>query len=284
MISAKTTLCAVIGDPVKHSLSPQIHNAAFREANLDLAYVAFHVKKGDLERAIGGVRSLGLRGLSVTIPHKVDILPYLDAIDQVAANIGSVNTVVNRNGHLTGYSTDGPGALRALEAGGCEVAGKNTLLLGSGGAARAIAFSLASVDPLPEVTILGIELEELAELEKDLSERTSLSTKVQPWSEENLVRACSSCNLIINATPIGMTPEINKSPVPRELLNENHAVFDIVYNPFETELLKDTKHAGARAIPGIGMFVQQAAIQFELWTGKTAPLPLMTETVTNALG
>ncbi len=283
MISAKTSVCAVIGDPVEHSLSPQIHNAAFRAGDLDFTYVAFHVRKGDIESAIRGMRALGIRGLSVTIPHKVDVVPHLDDVDEIARNIGSINTVVNNDGHLSGCSTDGPGALRALQAGACDLAGQTVLLLGSGGAARAIAFSLATISPPPQLTILGVEPDELSSLEQDLSDRTPLSVVALPYSVQALGEASENSGLIINATPVGMTPNVDSSPFPGELIRAEHTVFDIVYTPFETKLLKDAKAAGARAIPGIGMFVQQAAIQFELWTGHPAPLDVMTGTVTEAL-
>lgn len=283
MISAKTRLCAVIGDPVEHSLSPQIHNAAFRETGLDFSYVAFHVSKGDTESAVRGMRAFGIRGLSVTIPHKVDIVPYLDSVDEIARNVGSINTVVNDEGHLTGFSTDGPGALRALRAGGFDPKGGRVLLLGSGGAARAIAFSLATISPSPELTILGVEVDELSDLEADLRERTPLSVVSIPYAEQTLRDASANSGLIINATPVGMTPNVNDSPLAAELITADHTVFDIVYTPFETKLLRDAKVVGARAIPGIGMFVQQAAIQFELWTGQPAPLSVMTKTVTEAL-
>ena len=283
MISAETRVCAVIGDPVDHSLSPQIHNAAFQASGLDFTYVAFHVRKGDIESAIRGMRALGIRGLSVTIPHKVDIVPHLDDIDEIARNVGSINTVVNNDGHLRGCSTDGPGALRALEAGSCDFVGQNVLLLGSGGAARAIAFSLATISPPPQLTILGVEPDELSSLEQDLRDRTSLSVMALPYSGQTVSAASEKSGLIINATPVGMTPNVDNSPFPEELIRSEHTVFDIVYTPFETKLLRDAKAAGARAIPGIGMFVHQAAIQFELWTGQTAPLDVMAGTVTEAL-
>jgi len=276
-------VCAVIGDPVEHSLSPQIHNAAFQASGLDFNYVAFHVRKGDIEPAIRGMRALGIRGLSVTIPHKVDIGPHLDEVDEIARNVGSINTVVNNDGHLSGCSTDGPGALRALEAGSCNLGGQTVLLLGSGGAARAIAFSLATISPSPQLTILGVEPDELSRLTQDLMDRTSLSVKALPYSGQAVREASEESRLIINATPVGMTPNVDHSPFPEELIRAEHTVFDIVYTPFETKLLRDAKVAGARAIPGIGMFVQQAAIQFELWTGQAAPLDVMTGTVTEAL-
>jgi shikimate dehydrogenase len=157
------------------------------------------------------------------------------------------------------------------------------LLLGSGGAARAIAFSLATISPAPELTILGVEVDELSGLRTDLLERTPLTVVSLPYAEQELRDASANSGLIINATPLGMTPNVDVSPLAEELITVDHTVFDIVYTPFETKLLRGAKAAGAQAIPGIGMFVQQAAIQFELWTGRPAPLSVMTRTVTEAL-
>ncbi|UCF39446.1 MAG: shikimate dehydrogenase [Acidobacteriota bacterium] len=283
-INAASRICAVIGDPVEHSLSPQIHNAAFRSAGINYAYVAFHVKRGDLKRAMEGVKSLGIRGMSVTIPHKIDIIPYLDQTDEVSGNVGSVNTVVNEQGRLLGYSTDGHGALRALEAEGVEVGGRRVVLLGSGGAARAIAFALATVKPLPHLTILGIEDEEREQLCRDLRSKTALDISSSYLADGSLEEALGKAEILCHATPVGMSPKSDQTVVPSHLLHSGLAVFDAVYTPFETRLLKEAKAAGAVIVPGLGMFVHQAAIQFELWTGQSAPVEIMTETVKAALG
>jgi shikimate dehydrogenase len=265
-------------------MSPQIHNSAFQACGIDMVYVAFHVDKGEVGKALEGVRSLGIRGLSVTIPHKVDILPYLDEIDSVSENVGSINTVVNEGDRLVGYSTDGPGALRALEAAGADPAGRNILLLGSGGAARAVAFSLTSCKTMPELTILGIEQDELGKLASDLAEKTELQPITRRFSPEVLAQGMAAAEIVIQATPIGMTPRVKDTLVPCHLIRQSQVIFDIVYTPLETRLIKDARAAGALAVVGLGMFVHQAAIQFELWTGQDAPLELMTETVRKALG
>lgn len=274
----------MIGDPVSHSMSPQIHNSAFQACGIDMVYVAFHVRKGEVGKALEGVRSLGIRGLSVTIPHKVDILPYLDEIDTVSENVGSINTVVNEGDRLVGYSTDGPGALRALEAAGADAAGRNVLLLGSGGAARAVAFSLVASETPPELTILGIERDELEQLGSDLAEKTKVQPVTRRFSADVLVEAMAAAEIVIQATPIGMTPRVEETLIPSQLIRESQVIFDIVYTPLETRLLRDARAAGALTVVGLGMFVHQAAIQFELWTGQDAPIELMTETVRRALG
>ncbi len=282
-ISATTGLCAVIGDPVEHSLSPAIHNSAFDACNLDMVYTAFHVNKGGLEGALAGVRSLGIRGLSVTIPHKVDILPFLDSVEPLARRVGSVNTVTNRDGHLSGLSTDGPGALRALEAKQVEAAGKSILLLGSGGAARAIAFALADLSPAPKLRILGIERDELRQLAEDLVESSEAPVQWAILDRDGIAAGLEEAEIVVHATPVGMAPKIEDSLIPEGMLRSDQVVFDAVYTPFETKLLRIAREAGAGVVPGLGMFVHQAAIQFELWTGKKAPVDVMTETVRRAL-
>jgi shikimate dehydrogenase len=282
-ISAHTRVCAVIGDPVGHSLSPQIHNAAFKARALDFVYVAYHVARGDAARAVSGVRALGIRGLSVTIPHKLDVIAQLDAIDETARQMGSVNTIVNDHGVLTGYSTDGPGALRALAAEGVDPAGRRVLLLGSGGAARAIAFTLAGLSPRPRLRILGVEAQELAQLGRDVREKAGVTLDADALTPESLAAAMREAEIVVHATPIGMTPKTDASLVPSALITSRHAVLDVVYTPRVTKLLTDAKAAGAKVVPGIGMFVGQAAVQFELWTGVAAPVDVMTEAVLSAL-
>ena len=282
-ITARTRICAVIGDPVGHSLSPQIHNAAFAALGLDFVYTAFHVRRGDAGDALRAMRTLGLRGLSVTIPHKVDVIPHLDEVDPVARNIGSVNTVVNQDGRLLGHSTDGPGALRALAACGVRPGGRRILLLGSGGAARALAFTLAAVSPLPRLHILGIEKEEMEKLGADLASKTGLSPKTVLLSNDAIQAAMGEAEIVIHATPVGMSPKVDGTLVSAGWIRPGQVVFDVVYTPLETRLLREAAARGAKVVHGLGMFVHQAAIQFELWTGRPAPVDLMTKTVADAL-
>lgn len=282
-ISATTAVCAVIGDPVEHSLSPAIHNAAFEFCNLDMVYTAFHVMKGDVEGALAGVCSLGIRGLSVTLPHKVDILSFLDSVEPLAGRIGSVNTVTNLDGRLHGSSTDGPGALRAFEAQQVEAAGKRILLLGSGGAARAIAFALADLSPAPSLQILGVLEDELNQLGDDLVGSTEASVRWALLDRDRIAAGVDRAEIVIHATPVGMAPKTEASLLPEGMIRSDQVVFDAVYTPFETKLLRIAREAGARTVPGLGMFVHQAAIQFELWTGKDAPVEIMTEAVRRAL-
>ncbi len=277
-IDAKTQVCAVIGNPVEHSLSPAIHNAAFEALGLDYAYVAFRVE--DIAAAIAGVRALGnFRGLSVTIPHKVSIMDHLDEIDVVARNIGSVNTVVKEGGALKGSSSDGPGALNALRDYGIEPAGRRVLVLGSGGAARAVTFTLATAQRPPEISILGVIPDELEKLVRDLKDKTPACVGGGELSDESLRKETAEAEIIIHCTPIGMHPKTDDTLVPKELLRPEHVVFDIVYTPRETRLLKEARSVGCKTIPGLEMFVNQAVVQFELWTGQRAPVDVMRKVV-----
>jgi shikimate dehydrogenase len=281
-ITPHTKLCAVIGNPVEHSLSPAIHNRAFAELGLDFVYLAFRVE--DVRAALRGMRALeNFRGLSVTIPHKVSILEFLDEIEDVDRQIGSVNTVVNDNGKLVGSGTDGPGARKALRDAGVEAGGRNVLILGSGGAARAIAFNLANDDPPSSLTILGIVEDELEKLAGDLREKTGVHVTSSLLTEESLARHLGDSTVLIHATPIGMHPKVDASLVPPRLLHKDLSVMDIVYNPFQTQLLRDAQAKGLKVIPGIEMFVNQAMIQFEKWTGQAAPRDVMREVVQDHL-
>ena len=274
-ISASTTLCAVIGNPVGHSLSPDIHNAAFRHLGLDWIYTAFRVE--DIANAIAGIKALGIRGVSITIPHKVAALPHLDSIEKTAAKIGAVNTIVNTGGRLHGVNTDGAGALKALTDAGHDPAGSNLLILGSGGAARAIAFTIAERAAPARLAIAGIVPGELAALCADIAATTSVSPAPVALTAENLRAEVPGAAIIINCTPLGMHPQVDASPIPAQLLGKGQVVLDIVYNPLTTKLLKDAQSQGAAIICGIEMFLNQACLQFELWTGRPAPAEVMRE-------
>jgi len=272
-VDGRTNICAVIGYPVEHSLSPAIHNAAFAACGLNWAYVAFSVTH--LENAIAGIRGLGIRGVSVTIPHKVAVIPLLDSIDDTARTIGSINTIVNTGGHLAGCNSDGAGALKALFDAGCNSAGKRVVILGSGGAARAIAVTMALQATPAALTLLGIFKEERELLASDIAAKSSLQPVTAELSAAGLTAALQECDLLINATPVGMHPKSDKSPVPRDLLRKQPAVFDIVYNPRKTRLLRNAEQAGCTVVSGIEMFLNQAAVQFTLWTGQPAPVAVM---------
>ena len=274
-ITTETQLCGVLGNPVHHSLSPAIHNAAFGHHELNFVYLALPVEK-DVEGAIRGIRALGnLRGFSVTIPHKVAVMPYLDEIDATARHIGSVNTIVKDGEKLTGYNTDASGALQALRQAGTQLKGRQVLLLGSGGAARAIAFGLAVEGEIDGLTILGIDESERAALATDIRERTSVTVEDSSMNEAALANGIKKSHVLIHCTPIGMHPNVNNSCVSKSLLKPGLTVMDIVYNPLETQLLREAREVGCQTIRGVEMFVNQAVGQFEHWTGQSAPIDVM---------
>lgn len=273
-INAHTQFCGVIGNPVEHSLSPAIHNAAFQKLGLNFVYLAFRVEAiGD---AIKGLRALGnFRGASVTIPHKVAAVPFLDAVEPTARHIGAINTIVAEGGSLTGYNTDATGALRALRESAVALKGQHVVMLGSGGAARAIAFALGTEGGIDRLSLLGIDERERTALAQDLQSKTGLAAQAAPLDEATLRQVLPEAQVLIHCTPMGMSPNVQGTSVPAPLLHAGLTVMDIVYNPRETRLLREAKAAGCRTIPGLEMFLHQAAAQFELWTNQAAPTDVM---------
>lgn len=273
-IDTQTKFCGVIGNPVGHSLSPAIHNAAFRELGLNFVYLAWQVEAiGD---ALKGLRALGnFRGASVTIPHKVAAIPLLDHVEETAQRIGAINTIVSDNGTLKGYNTDATGALRALREGGVVFNGQNVMLIGSGGAARAIAFALTADSSLAKLTVLGIDDGERTSLAKELRSQAASTVEDFHLDQSSLRKILPDTNVLIHSTPVGMSPKVDASCVPASLLHRALTVMDIVYNPLETQLLKDAKAVGCKTIPGLEMFLHQAVAQFELWTNQKAPVDTM---------
>ncbi len=273
-IDTKTQFCGVIGKPVGHSLSPAIHNAAFRTLGLNFVYLAWQVDTiGD---AVKGLRALGnFRGASVTIPHKVAAMQFLDHVEPTAKQIGAINTIVADKGELSGYNTDATGALRALREGGVELKGRRIVVLGSGGAARAIAVALAADSGVENLTLLGIEDSERTRLAQDVRSVGVATVEDSHLDEAALRRVLPDSHVLIHCTPVGMSPKSDSTCVPASLLHSGLAVMDIVYNPRETQLLKDAKFAGCKTIPGLEMFLNQAVTQFELWTNQAAPVAVM---------
>jgi shikimate dehydrogenase len=281
-IGTSTQLCAVIGNPVEHSLSPAIHNRAFQELGLDFVYLAFRVE--DAKSVAMGMRALeNFRGLSVTIPHKVAIIEHLDEIAEVDRQIGSVNTVVNENGKLIGSGSDGPGARMALIDSGVKLTGQRVMMLGSGGASRAIAFDLAHHAAPSSLVILGVIEDELIGLVKDLKATTGIPVFGEMLDDKSLPPRVEEAQVIIHATPIGMHPKTDASLVPKELMHRDLAIMDVVYNPLKTKLLQDAESLGLQTVSGADMFVNQALFQFEIWTGQKAPREVMREVVISHL-
>jgi shikimate dehydrogenase len=253
-------LFAIFGNPVVHSLSPVMHNAAFGATGFNGVYAAIRVK--DIRLAVAGFRSLGLRGASITLPHKETVMACLDYIDPWARRIKAVNTLVNENGTLKGFNTDWTGALKALGE-RVAVAGRRVGVIGAGGAARAVAHGVMSAGGA--VSLFNRTTEKGAALAAELG------VSFKPLGQFD----ADGIEILVNTTSAGMAPQTEESPVPREQLRPDMVVMDIVYHPLRTRLLRDAEAAGCATIDGLAMLVHQGALQFELWTGMTAPIDIM---------
>ncbi len=265
MITGATRVAGVIGDPVRHSLSPTLHNAAYRALGLDWVYVAFTVPDGEARAALDAARVLGLAGLSVTMPHKTAVAELCDDLSPDAAALRSVNTVtVLTDGRTRGESTDGEGFLRSLADADVDVSGRHALVLGGGGAARAVARSLAGGGAHVQV---AARRPDAARAAADLADGTTVA-----WDDR--AAAATKADILVNATPVGMSGD-GSLPVPPEVLRPELVVADLVYNPAATPLLVAARSAGAQTVPGLGMLVHQAALQVERWTGQPAPIAAM---------
>ncbi|RXT14787.1 shikimate dehydrogenase [Ammoniphilus sp. CFH 90114] len=276
----QTVMTGLFGNPVSQSMSPDMHNAAFKYLELNYAYAAFAISKENLPEAVRGIRALGFRGINVTIPHKVEVMKYLDEIDDEAREIGAVNTIVNQDGRLIGYNTDGQGfVLSLLEETGVQLKGKRVLMIGAGGAARAVAVSLAR-HGVQQIVVANRSQEKAEELAAHLKKHTDASAiQLNDLNAQQFAET----DLLINTTSIGMYPEVDVLPIPGEYLHKGLLVSDLIYNPLETKLLKEAKMIGAKTHNGMGMFIQQGALAFALWTQCDAPIDVMKETVLKKL-
>ncbi len=268
-IDSSTSLYGVFGDPVSHSLSPVMQNAAFSHIGYNGVYLAFRVK--EIGAAIAGVKAMNIKGISITIPYKISVIDFLDEMDDMSMKIGAVNTVINRNGSLAGYNSDYLGAVAAL-AEKTTIRDKEVAIIGAGGAARAIGFGILSEGG--RLTILNRSAEKGEHLANALNAEFSL---LKDFKE-------AKYQILINTTPLGMTPDIETTPVPEACLEKGMTVMDIVYNPLKTRLLNEAEKAGCTIIDGVSMFVYQGAFQFELWTGEKAPIEIMKNAVLDRLG
>lgn len=265
---ACSDLYAVLGNPVCHSLSPRMHNRAFAHCGINAVYTAFCVTH--IDKALDAARALGIRGLSVTLPHKVAALACVDRLDESAARVGALNTVVWHDGELVGYNTDGLGAMRALQA-TVQIRGRRAALIGAGGAARAIGYAL--IESGAAVTIVNRSLSRGRGLARELGADFCLLERFDG----------RGCQMLINTTPVGMHPHEGAMPVDIRRLAPEAVVMDIIYNPLETALIRAAESRGLRTVGGLDMFVAQGAAQFELWTGRGAPEQIMRQAVVEAL-
>lgn len=277
-IKGSTNIVGLIGHPVEHSFSPPMHNAAFKKLGMDYVYAAFDVDPNNLKEAIGGARALNIKGFNVTIPHKIEVMKYLAEIDEIASLIGAVNTINFKD--LKGYNTDGIGAIKAIGE-VTNVKNKNIVIAGAGGASRAISFYLAKYGA-DSLTILNRNVEKAQGLAFDV-----LSSGLIDSVESNSIDSMdlTDMDILINTTPVGMHPNVDDAPIALAGdMHEDLVVFDAVYNPNETGLLKEAIKAGAKPVYGIKMLLYQGAESFEIWTGKKAPIDAMEEALIKTLG
>lgn len=271
VIKGSTKVVGLIGEPVEHSFSPPMHNEAFKTLGLDYVYVPFNVSPNNLKSAIEGANSLNIQGLNVTIPHKINVINYLNELDPIAELIGAVNTIDFKN--LKGYNTDGIGCIRAIEE-VTKIKDKNIVVAGAGGAARAIVFYLAKYGA-EEVNILNRNLKKAENLANDLL-ASNLISNVNSSDISEISKFISDADILIDTTPIGMHPNVSDEPIVKAAdIHEELVVNDIVYNPNETVLLKEAIKANAKVVYGIKMLLYQGAESFKIWTGREAPIDVM---------
>ena len=264
VVNGKTKITGIFGYPIEHTLSPLMHNAAFKDLGLDNCYVPFLVKPDDLTYAVQAIKALSMLGVNITIPHKENVLPLLDKIDKEAAFIGAVNTITNIDGILTGYNTDGRGFMSSLDEEGISIEGKEVLIVGTGGACRAVSYYLS--EKASKLSLFDIDrpkAEKLANDLKEIRDNIHLLDRI-----ENM----GSPDMIINATPLGMKPD-DPSPVDMKHITSGMVVYDLVYK--NTSLLREAARKGAKTINGSGMLLWQAVLAFELWTGVKPRVDLM---------
>ncbi len=267
MITGKTLVTGVIGHPIEHSFSPPMHNNAYKLMDMDYVYLPFHVQVEDISNVITAAKTMNIKGLNVTIPHKTSIIPYLDEIDPIAEKINAVNTISFKNGIAKGYNTDGIGAIKSLQE-YTTLEDKNVLVIGAGGASKAITFTLINED-INSLTIANRTEENAKGLINNLKKQTGFNDIIYIPTEDSS-DIIGDCDIIINTTPIGMHPNSNVAPpIKTENINSNHTVMDIIYNPLETELLKQARKNKAQVIPGTHMLINQGIVAFEIFTGRT---------------
>ncbi|WP_457555313.1 shikimate dehydrogenase [Candidatus Pyrohabitans sp.] len=281
MVDARTKVFAVIGSPVEHSLSPQMHNASFAELGLNCIYVAHRVEANELRDAVAGFKALKYGGVNVTLPHKQAVLSYVSELSDEARAIGAVNTLEFRKGRVVGHNTDGVGALNALREAGVEVDKKRVLIIGAGGAARAIAITLAMRCEVAGITLLGRTKEKLIALARDV-ERAGAGVTTALLGDD-LRSVVEESDIVIHATPVGMHPRTEETLLRAEHLASKPVVMDIVYTPRETLLLREAKKAGCKTIDGVGMLVHQGAEAERIWLGVEPGVEAMRRAVLEAL-
>jgi shikimate dehydrogenase len=269
VVEEMRTYC-IIGDPVSHSLSPAMHNAAFKSLSMDDVYIAYKVSSHELESSVESLRSVKISGFNVTIPHKIAVLQYLDEVDLLSRKAGAVNTVASIDGRFKGFNTDIQGFIQPLLNRGIDFRGLSVLLFGAGGSARAVVASLSSVTGISKLVVANRTYNKSSELSKQ-AELQGLTSSVSMIEEAKVM--AKRFDLIVNATSVGL--QSNESILDIEDIDGSSTVYDLVYRPVMTKLLENAREKGARIIYGYEMLLEQGAQAFEIWTGLKAPIPAM---------
>lgn len=271
-INGKTKIVGIFGYPVEHSLSPKMHNAAFKYLHLDFCYIPFSVRPKMLESAIRGIRALNIAGVNITIPHKETVIAFLDTLSDEARFIGSVNTIKNLDGELIGFNTDGKGFMKSLAESDIEIAGKRVLIIGAGGAARAIGYYICR------------DAAELCIYNRNIGRAETLKTHLYPFKENvAVIKECGSSSdfdIIINTTPLGLKPD-DPLPLNASMLKSHQVVCDLIYK--ETPLLQRASVIGCKTVNGLGMLLWQGVLAFEKWTGIQPPVDIMKKALLNQI-
>lgn len=290
MAHYRAELTGVFGDPVDDNPTIVLEEAGYQALGLNYRYLTIKVLPDDLQCAIDAVRAMHFRGINLTMPHKIKVIPMLDELSEAAQIIGAVNTVINEDGYLIGENTDGKGFTRSLMREGVELAGKKIMILGAGGAARAIAVECALAGAA-QVLIASRREAPGQELSELIRTKTKAASEYIPWKSadasqpsQGVLQIPSDTDILINATPIGFTPNADALPeIDYDTINSNMVVSDVVFDPVQTRFLQEATARGARAFTGIGMLVQQGALNFTYWTGEEAPVEVMYKALEDAL-
>jgi shikimate dehydrogenase len=281
-VDANTRCLGLFGNPVAHSLSPLLHNYTLQQMGLNYVYLPFAISPDKIKEAVAAVRSLNFRGVNVTIPYKEAVITYLDDISPEAQACGAVNVISNEGGCLRGYNTDGAGFIAALQDEGVAIQGK-TLFIGAGGAARSLVWALAHKG-VSHLDLMDLDMAKAEALASSLAVPDGVTVKAHPMNNEKFSELAATSSIIINCTPVGMYPNVDRTPVPSlDMLPAQTVVCDIIYNPLNTKFLTLGQARGLKTVNGLAMFVHQAALSLEIWLGIKPPVQQMKEVLLREL-
>ncbi|MHA1669981.1 MAG: shikimate dehydrogenase [Promethearchaeota archaeon] len=279
--STRKNIICIFGHPIEHSMSPIMHNVAFKDLGLNYLYVAIDIAPNNLKQAFDVMRALDIKGANITVPHKETTLKFVDEISPLASRIGAINTIKNENGRLIGRNTDASGAKRALKEANIDLIGKDIMIIGAGGAARALAHSF--IEEAKKLVIINRTPKRGKALVTELSKEYHKDVLYKKFKNNTIKEMLPSIDILVNSTTIGMFPNVLLSPIPKNYLHEDLTVFDIIYNPLETQLMKYASEKGCRVLGGLDMLIYQGVLSFEWWTNKTPNMELMKKSVINEL-